>query len=66
MKDQDKTREQLIVELEQRVQQRAAELTKANEELARLLDGTCNIKSKPGKGTFIAVELPVAERESEP
>ncbi len=34
-------------------------------ERARLLGGKCNIKSKPGKGTAIVVELPVVERESE-
>ncbi len=34
-------------------------------ERARLLKGKCSIKSKPGKGTFIVVELPVTERQSE-
>ena len=34
-------------------------------ERARLLGGKCNIKSKPGEGTAIVVELPVVERESE-
>jgi PAS domain S-box-containing protein len=32
---------------------------------ARLLGGTCSIKSKPDKGTRILVELPVVEREEE-
>jgi signal transduction histidine kinase len=32
-------------------------------ERARLLEGRCRIKSKPGKGTCIVVELPVTERE---
>ena len=31
-------------------------------ERARLLGGKCGIKSKPGKGTRIVVELPVVER----
>jgi PAS domain S-box-containing protein len=30
---------------------------------ARLMGGTCSIKSKPGKGTRILVELPVLEHE---
>jgi signal transduction histidine kinase len=30
---------------------------------ARLMGGTCSIKSKPGKGTRVHVELPVVERE---
>ena len=34
-------------------------------ERARLLGGKCSIKSKPGEGTSIVVELPVVERESE-
>ena len=34
-------------------------------ERARLLGGKCNIKSTPGEGTSIVVELPVVERESE-
>jgi signal transduction histidine kinase len=34
-------------------------------ERARLLGGKCSIKSKPGKGPTIIVELPVVERESE-
>ena len=34
-------------------------------ERARLLGGQCNIKSKPGEGTSIVVELPVVEREAE-
>lgn len=34
-------------------------------ERARLLGGKCNVISEPGKGTSIAVELPVAEREAE-
>jgi two-component system sensor histidine kinase DegS len=34
-------------------------------ERARLLGGTCKIKSKPGKGAAIVVELPVAERRQE-
>jgi two-component system sensor histidine kinase DegS len=34
-------------------------------ERARLLGGKCNIKSKPGKGASIVVELPVAERDSD-
>ena len=33
-------------------------------ERARLLGGKCSIKSKPGEGTVIVVELPVVERES--
>ena len=33
---------------------------------ARLMGGTCSIKSKPGKGTRILVELPVVEREEDP
>jgi signal transduction histidine kinase len=33
---------------------------------ARLLGGKCSIKSKPGEGTTIIVDLPVVERESEP
>ncbi len=35
-------------------------------ERARLLGGKCRIHSKPGEGTSIVVELPVAEQESEP
>jgi PAS domain S-box-containing protein len=35
-------------------------------ERARLLGGKCNIKSEPGEGTFIVVELPVAEQRQEP
>ena len=34
-------------------------------ERARLLGGECRIKSKPGKGTLVAVELPVVEPEPE-
>ena len=34
-------------------------------ERARLLEGRCNIKNKPGEGTAVIVELPVVERESE-
>jgi signal transduction histidine kinase len=34
-------------------------------ERARLLGGKCRIKSKPGEGTSIVVDLPVVERESE-
>ena len=34
-------------------------------ERARLLGGKCSIRSKPGQGTAIVVELPVVERESE-
>ncbi len=34
-------------------------------ERARLLGGKCDIKSKPGKGTSIVVELPVADQEAE-
>jgi PAS domain S-box-containing protein len=34
-------------------------------ERARLLGGKCNIRTKPGKGTSIVVELPVVEREEE-
>ncbi len=34
-------------------------------ERARLLGGKCSIKSKPGQGTRILVELPIAERENE-
>ncbi len=33
-------------------------------ERARLLGGNCRINSKPGEGTSIVVELPVAEQES--
>jgi PAS domain S-box-containing protein len=32
---------------------------------ARLLGGTCDIKSRPGKGTRIVVELPVVEKEED-
>ena len=32
---------------------------------ARLLGGSCRIKSKPGKGSVIAVELPVAQRKGD-
>jgi signal transduction histidine kinase len=32
-------------------------------ERARLLEGKCSIRSKPGAGTSILVELPVVERE---
>jgi signal transduction histidine kinase len=35
-------------------------------ERARLLEGKCTIKSKPGAGTSIVVDLPVVERESPP
>ena len=34
-------------------------------ERARLLGGKCSIKSKPGEGTTIIVELPVVEKESD-
>ena len=34
-------------------------------ERARLLGGKCSIKSKPGEGTVIMVELPLVEREAE-
>ncbi len=34
-------------------------------ERARLLGGKCRIQSKPGTGTTILVELPIAEREAE-
>jgi PAS domain S-box-containing protein len=34
-------------------------------ERARLLGGRCRIESKPGEGTAILVELPLAEREAE-
>ena len=34
-------------------------------ERARLLGGTFTIRSKRGKGTVVAVELPVVERASE-
>jgi PAS domain S-box-containing protein len=34
-------------------------------ERARLLGGKCRIKSKPGEGTAVIVELPAVERESE-
>ncbi len=34
-------------------------------ERARILGGKCSIKSKPGKGTSIVVELPVVERGAE-
>lgn len=33
-------------------------------ERARLLGGTCQIKSKPGEGTTILVNLPLVEREN--
>jgi PAS domain S-box-containing protein len=33
------------------------------QERARLLEGKCSIKSKPGEGTSVIVELPVVERE---
>ena len=33
-------------------------------ERARLLGGKCDIKSQPGEGTSIVVELPVVEREA--
>jgi PAS domain S-box-containing protein len=36
---------------------------KGIRERARLLGGTCNIKSKTGKGTSILVELPAVEQE---
>ena len=32
---------------------------------ARLMGGKCSIKSKPGKGTTVVVELPVVEREQD-
>jgi PAS domain S-box-containing protein len=32
---------------------------------ARLLGGKCSIRSKPGKGTCVTVELPVLERQEE-
>ena len=32
---------------------------------ARLLGGKCSIRSKPGKGTRIIVELPVVPRDEE-
>ncbi|MGD0896432.1 MAG: PAS domain S-box protein [Thermoguttaceae bacterium] len=38
---------------------------KGIRERARLLGGKCRIKSKPGEGTSIVVELPVVEQESE-
>ena len=34
-------------------------------ERARLLGGKCNIKSKPGEGTVVVVELPVVEQRQE-
>jgi PAS domain S-box-containing protein len=34
-------------------------------ERARLLGGKCSIKSKPGEGTAVVVELPVAEQRQE-
>jgi PAS domain S-box-containing protein len=34
-------------------------------ERARLLGGKCNIKSKPGEGTSVVVELPVVEQRQE-
>ena len=34
-------------------------------ERARLLGGKCSIRSKPGEGTSVVVELPVVEREEE-
>ncbi len=34
-------------------------------ERARLLGGKCRIRSKPGEGTAIVVELPIAEQEAE-
>jgi PAS domain S-box-containing protein len=34
-------------------------------ERARLLGGKCRIESRPGKGTTIAVELPIVERKAE-
>jgi PAS domain S-box-containing protein len=33
-------------------------------ERARLLGGTCSIKSRPGAGTYLVVELPVVEEPS--
>ena len=38
---------------------------KGIRERARLLGGKCRIKSAPGEGTSIVVELPVAQREPE-
>lgn len=34
-------------------------------ERARLLGGRCRIRSKPGKGTSVAVELPLVEAQVE-
>lgn len=34
-------------------------------ERARLLGGKCRVKSTPGQGTHIIVELPLAERETD-
>ena len=37
---------------------------KGIRERARLLKGKSSVKSKPGKGTSIIVELPILERKS--
>ncbi len=63
MKDEDKTKEQLIIELKQ-LRQRITEFEKSETEpkRAELVKGRLDIQSQRGKGTRVTAYLPLSPK----